>query len=452
MHPALAISRLIFGSAASAHAWLHACAYVAHPRRSRTQRSPLPSGPPRLLVLCRTFPPALDGGVYRLVALITAARARGWEIDIVTRQPPESLSAAGQELAGRVPEGVRIRTWERPGSEPIARIAPTIDGGFIEIASILKTARESPTPNVIVASGPMFSEFVAARTLSNETSAPYVLEYRDEWTTNLFSFVVRGMTDRFWERFSLSKAAAIVCTTPGMARELVQTFGPDVAKKVQVIPNGWDPVTATTEPTITTTPAEELARSIGFFGTLTEDIDLGIDSFLQDTEALIASRANLAGRIRLRFVGRKSEAMERRLSGGPLAQVTVQIGHQPLSVVGNEMRKSLGLLLLNGPKVARALPGKLYEYIAARRPILVYGTGGDIEDLLANTPGTRVIQRGNPEELGGAIDALISGALERELEARDRTLEAATSRAVRSAEYLDVLSTVAQLGTRAAVN
>ncbi|MES2125596.1 MAG: glycosyltransferase [Gemmatimonadota bacterium] len=451
MHPGLIISRFLYGSAASAHAWLHAGAYVARSRKPRAHRRPTsPQSPPRLLFLCRTFPPALDGGVYRLVALIKAARASGWEVDVVTREPPAEASAAGRELADSIPDGVRVRSWERPQSEPIARISPTIDGGFLEIDCILKTAREFPAPTVILASGPMFSEFVAARALSAETSAPYVLGYRDEWTTNLFAFVSRGITDRFWERFALSGASAIVCATNGMARELVQSFGTDIATRIHVIPNGWDPVPTGSEPLTTPAPVEELARSLGFFGTLTEDIDLGIDDFLADAEAVMASRPDLVERLRLRFVGRKSPTMEERLTTNPISQMIATVDHQPVSTVCLEMQGSLGLLLLNGPRVARAVPGKTYQYIAARRPILIYGKGGDLEGLLAGTPGTRMIGTGNRAELERALDELISGALERELAQRDEHLEQATSRAVRSREYLEVLATVAREGATAA--
>lgn len=437
-------ARAVTGSLATTRAWLDAARYIVRARATRPRPARRGSGTPRLRLLCRTFPPEHDGGVYRLLAIVTAASQGGWHVDVVAGPAPRNPTRAGLELAERIPATVGIHRWERPSQLPIARIAPTIYGGFLEIGRIVAAARRLPAPSVILASGPTFSEFVAARVLSASTSRPYVLDYRDEWTENAGLFVERGLTDRYWERFALAAASAIICVTPGMARHFSVAFGPAVKHKLRLVPNGWDAPDPATPAATIIPPPDDLRRSITFFGVLTEDLDhIGFEAFADDLEQLVASRPGIENTVQFRFVGVKSPGYRQRLASNVLGRVCIDVDHQPMSVVTAHMSHCLGLLILNGPGAHRAIPGKTYGYIAARRPILVYGTGGDTGELFEGVPGARMIKCGDPQDLGRAIDALTSGTLDRELAGRGEAIVESTSRAGRSAKLLSILRSVA---------
>lgn len=434
----------ITGSVASIHAWLDAARYILRTRAKRERPVRHGSGPPRLLLLCRTFPPALDGGVYRVLAIATAASQGGWRVDVVTGPAPRNPTRAGLELAERLPAAVGVHRWQRPTGVPMARIAPTIDGGFLEVERIVGTARALPAPSVILASGPTFSEFVAARVIGAAVPAPYVLDYRGEWTENPAQFVERGLTDRYWERFALAGASAIICNTAGMARHFPVAFGPAAKGKLHVIPNGWDAPDAATPAAAASAPFDDLRRSIAFFGPLKEDLaHIEFEAFAKDLEHLLVSRPDIESAIRFRFVGEKSLRYRQRMASTTLGRVCVDVDHQPASVVVTDMSQCLGLLLFNGLSGQRMIPGKTYGYIAARRPILIYGAGGDTSDLFERVPGARIIRPGDPKDLGRAIDALTSGALDRELEGRGEAIVESTSRVAMSAKLLTILSLVA---------
>ena len=437
-------ARAVTGSVASVHAWLDAARYVTRTGRKHGNRGQHHPGAPRILLLSRTFPPARDGGVYRLVAIATAASQAGWNVDVVTGPVPRDPTQAGLELVDHLPAAVRIHHWQRPAQLPIARIAPTIDGGFLEVDRIVGAARGLPAPDVILASGPMFSEFVAARILSASLSRPYVLDYRDEWTENPARFIERGLTDRYWERFALTGAAAIICNTAGMARHFPVAFGPVVEGKLHVVPNGWDPPDPASAAATSIAGVGDLSRSITFFGVLTEELDhVNFEVFADDLERLLVSRPQMENLVRFCFVGVKSPGYRRRLASGAMGRMCVDIDHQPVSVVAASMSRCLGLLLFNGPAGQRMIPGKTYGYIAARRPILIYGTGGDTGDLFQGVPGARTIRPGDPQDLGRAIDALTSGTLDHELARRGEAIVESNSRAARSAKLLAILSSVA---------
>lgn len=430
-------SRAITGFTASVHAWWNALRYiVSTPRRGEHRAY---AGTRRLLIVCRTFPPALDGGVYRLVAIASEASRSGWQVDIIAGPVTNNPPSAGVELAERLSPTVRVHRWRRPAGQPILRVAPMIDGGFLEIEQIVRKSRNL-TPDVILASGPTFSEFVAARLIGAAASVPYALDYRDEWTENPAPFVERGLTDRYWERFALADASAVICTTPGAARHLPGIFGAAIADKLHVVPNGWDslPLTGVSLPRV----PDEPGRCIVFFGTLKEHVDF--DSFAADLEQLLTDRPDLETKVRIGFVGEKASRYRHRMASGVLSRVCIDVDHQPEPVVAANMSRCLGLLLLNSEAARRAIPGKTYAYIAARRPILIYGGGGDVADLFRGVAGARLVERGQPEDLGRAIDALISGALDRELADRSEALVESTSRVSRSEKLLGILMAIAQ--------
>jgi glycosyltransferase involved in cell wall biosynthesis len=71
------------------------------------------------------------------------------------------------------------------------------------------------------------------------------------------------------------------------------------------------------------------------------------------------------------------------------------------------MEEADALLLINEPRLERYLPGKLYDYIAAGTPILVYGEGGESADLVAELRVGSVLADGNSQGLEQFLDSLL---------------------------------------------
>ena len=94
--------------------------------------------------------------------------------------------------------------------------------------------------------------------------------------------------------------------------------------------------------------------------------------------------SRLRDRFRVRVVGRKSaEAMERLASfESQVPGVLDLIDHVPKREAISMMRRSDVLLILAEPEMERYRPGKLYDYIAAGPPVLVYGHPGEASELI----------------------------------------------------------------------
>jgi glycosyltransferase involved in cell wall biosynthesis len=61
------------------------------------------------------------------------------------------------------------------------------------------------------------------------------------------------------------------------------------------------------------------------------------------------------------------------------------------------------LLLLSAPNLDRSLPTKLFEYLAARRPVLIFGSPGESSALIDRLGAGELCPPGSAEALGNAL-------------------------------------------------
>ena len=300
-----------------------------------------------------------------------------------------------------------MRRAPLPDFRPFAWALPEVDGGFLNVLTACSTARNAlraSSPDVILASGPPFHTFISAYLLARRYRAALVLEYRDEWTECPFDFVAAGPWDRRWETKCLATADLVIFTTRSQRDHYLSVFPTLRADRCRVIPNGWEPADWPGE-----AARSELATNGGrcilsFVGNLGNH-SLP-DDFLSSLAAAVGSRPALAGRIGLRFIGQKSPSAQQQLDAGVTGVSIELVAQVPKCEACRLMTESRGLLLINGPSLERYIPGKLYEYVAAMRPILVYGEGGEVASLIRELDAGFVVPSGDPESLADALSAL----------------------------------------------
>jgi glycosyltransferase involved in cell wall biosynthesis len=343
--------------------------------------------------------------VYRPAALARYATQRGWRVTVVSESEPAEASSAGRHMLEYVGPSARILGVRPSTLRPSYRAFPSVDGGFLNalaISDVAWRAIAGDPPGVIVASGPPFHSFVAARYIARSTGAPYVLDYRDEWTECPFGFVDPGNADVYYERACLRGAARVIFTTESHLRHQLRTFPVVEPSRCLVIPNGWEP--ADVPASADTRPALGLGTHIAFVGTLGNYTPP--DAFLNILAAVLEREAGLEKTLRLSFVGRRSDATERALRAFPYQGLLEVIDEVPRPQALAIMRQADALLLINDPTFARYRPGKLYDYLAMETPILVYGSGGEMAAVVNQFDAGRVVPAGDVEALGKAIGVL----------------------------------------------
>lgn len=380
-------------------AWLGAAAGA----RAGLGRS-APSDPRHVLVIASALPPHFDGGVFRPTSWLRYAGDNGWRISAVTRAVEGEASDAGLQLAETIPDAAEIHFAEPLPLRPSYRLFQQLDGSFLTALSLYRTAIavfDSQRPSVVVATGPSFSSFVAGRWLARRFGARLVLDYRDEWTENPFGFVSVGRDDRRWERRCLRAADTVFFTTEGQLQHNKSAFPAELGSKGSVLLNGWEP-----DPEVTAAESEPLAPEpmvvafTGVLGSMASPAPL-----LRDLERVLNSDPDLRFRIRFRFIGRRLPEAERALKEFRYPELCELIDRRPRREADRLIRQSHVLLLLSDAPMARYLPGKLFEYMATSRPILVYGRPGQSEALVRDLGAGLHVEEGDPPALATALAA-----------------------------------------------
>jgi hypothetical protein len=81
----------------------------------------------------------------------------------------------------------------------------------------------------------------------------------------------------------------------------------------------------------------------------------------------------LAARLEFQFVGAGDARFDQVLANHPLAPSIRRRQHVPKREALSMMKASAALLIVGDERLSIYIPGKLYDYLASRRPVLFYG-------------------------------------------------------------------------------
>jgi hypothetical protein len=231
----------------------------------------------------------------------------------------------------------------------------------------------------IISTSPPATGHIVARALKDEFKVPWIADFRDLWTQNYYYPYsrLRRVRERKLELRTLAAADALVTVSQPAADDLRSLHR---QKPVHSIPNGFDP----TE--VNATPAKLTDK---FTVTYTGNLYPGKQSpepLFAALHDLIAGGSVAAGDIEVRFYGPQAGWIDKQAERYGLTDVVKQFGTVPREIALNKQRESQLLLLLkwNDPGQRGAYLAKIFEYLAARRPVLAVGGFPDVVDQLLN--------------------------------------------------------------------
>lgn len=366
-----------------------------------------------LVLLAWKFPPAISGGVYRPLSLVRYGVEMGWKITVISGPLQEKPTLAGIALSDSIPNEVtviRLRSKDTP--LPSYNYFPHIDGGFINGLTIAKTTKNLLTehpPTVVLATGPPFHSFIAAYYMARIFDAKFVIDYRDEWTECPFSFVDKSDFDNWWERRCLNCADAVIFTTQSQIEHNRKIFNTGDSNRFHLIPNGWEP-TDFNEINFDNKYAKKTETLIlSFLGRLGDHTLPG--PFLDEIEKIFHRRADLQKKVKLQFVGQRSQKSEEQLAQFAFPQNLIIYDHVVKKEANRLMYESSGLLIFYTKKFKRYIPGKLYDYLASGRPIVVFGTLGEVPNILKKLKLGYLIPDGDNSVLEKTMDQLFDNIM-----------------------------------------
>ena len=233
---------------------------------------------------------------------------------------------------------------------------------------------------MISISSPVTSHIVA-KELKDKHEIPWVADFRDLWTQNHYYpySPLRRAIERRLELKTLHKADALVTVSEPASSKLGMLHK---GKSIYVISNGFDPVEVSS-------PCAGLTDK--FTITYTGNLYPGKQSpepLFAALRDLIAQRIMDAKDVEVRFYGAEAGWIDKQAERHGLRDIVKQFGIVPREVALNRQRESQLLLFIkwNDPKERGAYSAKVFEYLAARRPILAVGGYDDVvSELLDET-------------------------------------------------------------------
>ncbi|TQV76254.1 glycosyltransferase [Denitrobaculum tricleocarpae] len=267
---------------------------------------------------------------------------------------------------------------ESPGA--LKRLRSTL-GGFYSNAVNLPDARigwmphavrkgrtllSGWTPDVIYATAPPFTGLLIGYRLSKQFNVPLVTELRDRWVDDPYDPPPgwRLRIDGILERRVIARSSALVTVSEPWAEDYRAKYG----KPVTVVYNGYDPEVLK-DATSLGSPDKPALRIV-YTG--------GIYPGKRDPAPLFAAMQSLGlgpDRIRIDFYGTNPDhvwPIAKRYDVEALVEVQPPVTHREAV----ELQQNADILLLmqwNDPREQGNVPGKLFEYMGARRPILLLG-------------------------------------------------------------------------------
>ena len=309
-----------------------------------------------------------------------------------------------------------------PLSEWGISIARRLDQGALPELSALQGKVDA----VWVTGGP-FGAFVAGALIAERLRSALVLDYRDMWncdhdTSHRPLFAPRSFV-RAIERWALRRARAVSYIHQPCLEGNQRLFGQSEESRWEVIPNGFDSIDLGAAAPLRESTCN-LLHAGNFYGSRSLRPCLEALEMLDDT----------AGVLRLETFGQIDRAALDWLAPRSLPEERF-LHHPPVDAeeIGARLRGASALLLVIGETHREALSAKLYDYLAAGRPIIAYGPQDAAARPLIESLGAAGVwvESGDLDGLKRAYLDLIRGKLEapeeppQQLHARARARELA---------------------------
>ncbi len=237
--------------------------------------------------------------------------------------------------------------------------------------------------DAILTDGPPHTNTVIGLKLAAKFNIPFLADFQDPWTqVDYYQMMnIGGRADRKHkqlEQETFNTAKKLTIASPSWALEL-ESIG---AKDVDVIYYGYDE--ADFENLREEPKSDEFVIShAGVLG-----VDRKPDTFMRVLADLCSENPQFKQRLKIKFAGAVDYSIVEMIKENGLEENFIELGNI-LRLDALKLMLSSDVLFLPVNKADNAkgrLPGKIYEYLRAGKPILSLGIrGSDVEQILIDT-------------------------------------------------------------------
>lgn len=257
---------------------------------------------------------------------------------------------------------------------------------------------ENNDVDVVITTGPPHSLHLIGIQLKKELNVKWIADFRDPWTTIHYHKSLRlnktsEKKHKALEAAVLNTADVVTVTSPTTKKE----FEKITNKPIEVITNGFD---ITEEVNYN----RDLKFSISHIGSLLSERNP--KNLWYILAEICKKNTSFKKDLELKFAGAVSDEVKESLSEFNLDENSKFLGYVSHSEALKLQNESQVLLLveINSAETRAIIPGKLFEYLAAKRPIIALGPNkSDIEAIVDETKSGRFFDYSEDKELKNEI-------------------------------------------------
>ena len=362
------------------------------------------SAKPVVLLVHQAFSTLDEGGGTRHCEFISEWLRRGWEVEVIA-SAQHYLSGevrAGKFSKDRQP-GLRIHRVPALVNHQASYMHRVVSYLWFCVVALVYVLRASKA-NVVVGTSPPIGQGMTALVAAKLSRCPFVLEVRDLWPD--FPIALGGLNSRIGkaiakaiERRLYSGAEKIVVNSPGFLDPIAEK---GVSRdKLVLVPNGVDP-----------------SMFVGARHGMKLRVALGLDhKFVilysgalgkaNDLESLLEAALILKEVHEIRFVilgdGMMRRALQDRCSKMQLTNVQFLRSRKKRWMPDFLAAADLCYAgLLSCPILHSTYPNKVFDYMAAEKPVLL-AIDGPIRKVVCESKGGVFVSPGQAEEIAAQI-------------------------------------------------
>lgn len=360
----------------------------------------------RCLVVTYYFPPLGGGGVQRIAKLIKFLTRKGWKFTVITaNETPQTLpkDPGLKEFSDNDVEVIHVPfNLGKPAGKLKSNFLTRWLSAFLYLPDIrkkwIKPAYDAVIKSInknsydlVLVSAPPYSLTVLAAKLTKELTIPVVMDMRDPWTNNPYKIYPSNWhfkRDRKLELQTISQIKFGISAYDALIREYQKVIPAFNKTNWKTIPNGFD------KEDFSALVSEKLDINlfhIAFSGTLYSHINNPEPLF----KAINKLSSPLKKKIRFHHIGNSAINLKKLAERYNLAENLVEWGYQEhkrcLNILSG-MDVFCFILAATHPNSRFTIGGKVYEYLALKKPILaLVPEDGEAAELINNSEAGEVI-------------------------------------------------------------
>jgi len=277
------------------------------------------------------------------------------------------------------------------------------DTALCHAADIIERVR----PDMILATYPSHEALEIGVSLSEKYGLPLISDFRDGL---LFESVEE---DQLRHRAIRRRYEPLEAKVIAISRLVLTVSEPISAyfreryahPNVMTLHNGFDPDGIAPDMNVVLPSGVINIVHTGRLGT--SEKGRGVDALCTALRMLLHRSPEMVQKFKLHFVGLLSQAEQSCLA--PLVEqgIVKLWGHQPRAKALAFQRKADILLLITAPDKASIATGKLFEYLAANKPILALTRGTEAARIVSETGAGVVVPPDDSEQIAKAIEIIV---------------------------------------------